>query len=46
LIITYSYELRFSRSSCLRTRFNTFYNFREENLFKFQILQKVNSWTP
>ena len=46
LIITFPYEFGFLRTSCLRTRFNTLYNFREENLFKFQTLQKVNSWTP
>ena len=46
LTITLAYELRFTCTSCLRTRFNTIYNFREETLFKFQTLQKVNSWTP
>ena len=45
LTITSSYELRFLCTSCLRTRFNTYYNFREENIFKFHMTQKVNSRT-
>ena len=46
LTITSSYELRFTRASCLRTRFNVYYNFREENSFKFFSKQKVNFDTP
>ena len=34
LTITFSYELRFTCTSCLRTRFNETYNFCEETLTK------------
>ena len=40
LTITFPYELRFLCSSRIRTRFKTFYNFRTENLFRFQTLQE------
>ena len=43
LTITFTYELRFKRSLCPRTRFNASYNFHEKNLFKFLTEQKVNS---
>lgn len=46
LTITSPNELRFLCTSCLRTRFNTIYNFCEENLFKFLFEQKVNLRAP
>jgi hypothetical protein len=42
LTITFAYELRFMRTSCLRTRFDELYNFREENFLKFSTDQKSN----
>ena len=42
LIITSSYELRFTRASRLRTRFDETYNFREGSFPKFRTYQKAN----
>ena len=42
LIITSSYELRFTRASRLRTRFDETYNFREESFPKFGTYKKSN----
>ena len=41
-VITSSYELRFTRSSRLRTRFDETYNFREESFPKFRTYKKSN----
>ena len=42
MAITFAYELRFTCTSCLRTRFDEIYNFREGNFLKFSTDQKVN----
>ena len=41
-VITFAYELRFTRASRLRTRFDETYNFREESFPKFRTYQKAN----
>ena len=41
-VITSSYELRFTRSSRLRTRFDETYNFCEESFPKFRTYKKSN----
>jgi hypothetical protein len=46
LAITFAYELRFTRTSCLRTRFDELYNFHEGNFLKFWTEQKVNFKPP
>ena len=46
LTITSAYELRLIRTSCPRTRFHAFYNFHEQNIFKFLTEQKVNLRAP
>ena len=41
-VITFAYELRFTRSLCLRTRFDESYNFHEGSFPKFGTYKKSN----
>ena len=40
-IITFAYELRFTRTTRPRTRIDELYNFREESFPKFETYKKV-----